>query len=272
MEKFSVLTCLYKNDKVEYVKEALDSILASTVKPSEIVLIIDGPVPDEMKNFLEDYAKTNKELKIHQNEENLGLGKTLNKGLLLCENEYVARMDSDDICVADRFEKQLKIMQEQDLDLLGGFMHEFCGTVDNIISTREVPKTMEEIKKFVKTRNPFNHITVMFKKSKVLEAGNYQDMHYVEDYFLWCRMILAGAKMASVEDVFALARVDEKMYQRRGGYKYFKSQKKLFDFMRKNKMLNLFQYLKTLAIRFCVQVLMPNKLRERVYNKQLRKK
>lgn len=272
MQKFSVLTSVYKNDKPEFVKEALESIINNSAKPDEIVMTIDGPVSEEIHKVLRDFAKKHSEMKIIQLEKNVGLGLALREGLSHCKNELVARMDSDDICDSKRFEKQLRFMEENNFDISGGFISEFIESPDKPISTREVPLTQADISKRLKLRNPFNHVTVIFKKSKVEAVGSYQDMHYIEDYFLWCRMYLAGCSMGNMSDVLTYVRVGEDVYLRRGGMKYFKSQKKLFDFMYKNRIVTWFEYIKTLVIRFTVQVLVPNKLRAKIYKKHLRKK
>lgn len=270
-QKISVLMSVYKNDNAEWFALAIDSVCKQTLVPDEVVLVIDGPVPDSILEVI----KTKKEefpfIKDHQLEQNVGLGNVLNMGVPMCENEIIARMDSDDIACLDRFEKQLAFMQENDLDIVGSDIEEFCDSPDEIVSVREVPKTMDEIKKYIKSRNPFNHMTVMMKKSKVLSAGNYQDMHYCEDYYLWCRMYLDGAKMGNMSEKLVKARMNHDTFKRRGGYKYFKSQKKLFKFMRKNKILSFIGYYKQICARFLVHVLMPGKLKERIYKKHLRK-
>lgn len=271
MEKFSVLTSVYKNDNVSQVEESLDSLVNQTVKPDEIIMTIDGPIPEELHAFLYDYAKKHNILKLVPLEKNVGLGNALNEGLKHCSNEYVARMDSDDICVPDRFEKQIKFITENGLDICGGAINEFIESPDKPIAKREVPLTSDEIKIYIKKRTPFNHVSVMFKKSVVLSAGSYQDMHYIEDYFLWCRMLLNNAKMGNSSDVYVNVRINEEMYMRRGGYKYFKSQKQLYKYMLNNKMMNVIDYIKILFIRFCVQVLLPNKMRAKLYKKHLRK-
>lgn len=270
-KKISVLMSLYINDKPEWFKTAVESICEQTIKPSELVLMIDGPISDELRKQVDQLVKKYPIIKVNQLEQNMGLGKALEKGVPICENEIIARMDSDDIANPERLEKQLKFLTENKLDIVGSDIAEFCDNPDKIESIREVPKTQEEIAKYIRARNPFNHMTVMFKKSKVLESGNYQDMHYCEDYYLWCRMYLNNAKMGNMSECLVRARMNKDTFKRRGGYKYFKSQKKLFIFMRKNKILNYFQYLKTIISRFIIHVLMPGKLKEKIYKKHLRK-
>jgi hypothetical protein len=110
-------------------------------------------------------------------------------------------------------------------------------------------------------------MTVTFKKSEVLKAGNYQHWHYNEDSYLWARMYLAGCKFLNLPEVLVYARVDTNTFKRRGGYKYYKSERDLFKFMYKNKIIGFFAYQKAKFIRFVVQVLMPNGMRQWFFKK-----
>ena len=192
---FSVLMCVYKNDKSSYFKIALESVLNQTVKPSEIVLVIDGPVPKATRDTINEFALKNKDIfNFIDLKLNVGHGKAKNIGLEKCTNELVAIMDSDDICTKDRFEKQLQYFKKYpDTSILGGIISEFNENINISLGQRSLPSTHSEIKKFLKKRCPMNHMTVMFKKSKVIEAGGYLDWHYNEDYYLWIRMYLSGA-------------------------------------------------------------------------------
>ena len=271
MEKFSVLTSVYKKDKPEQLKLSLSSIYQNqTVKPNEIVLVIDGPISDELKNVIEEFEKDCPVLKVVKQEENMGLGKTLNNGLEHCSNDIVARMDADDVSMPERFEEQLKVIAEG-YDLIGSNLKEFIDNPDEVVSERIVPEKQEDIIKFMKGRNPFSHPTVMFRKEMVLKAGGYQHLHYCEDYYLWVRMYLAGAKMYNIQKPLLRFRMNMDTYGRRGGYKYFCSHKQLFKFMRKNKVMGYFTYLKNIHIRFFAEVMLSNKKRQKLYQKHLRK-
>ena len=116
-----------------------------------------------------------------------------------------------------------------------------------------------------------NHVSVMYKKSAVQDAGGYLDWFWNEDYYLWIRMWLNGAKFANTGTVLVNVRVGEEMYQRRGGAKYFESEKRLQDYMLKHNMINKFMYLKNIIKRFVVQRLLPNKLRGWVFRTFARK-
>lgn len=270
--KFSVLISVYEKDRAEHVKEAIESIINQTLKPSEIVLVEDGPISKELENLIEEFEKKYKLFKIIKLKENQGLGNALRIGLENCSYEIVARMDSDDICVKDRFAKQIQCFEEdENLSIVGGIIEEFIENKQNIVGKREVPLETEEIRDYTKSRCPFNHMTVMFKKEDVLKVGNYIEWHYNEDYYLWIRMYLANCKFKNLNDTLVYVRVGNEMYQRRGGYKYFKSETGIQKFMLKNKMIGLPKFLYNVLLRFTLQVLMPNKLRAWVFKKIARK-
>lgn len=269
---FSVLMSVYKNDNPEHFKLALESIINQTIKPEEIVLVVDGPVPDTIEEVIKLY-EGNSCLKVLRLPENVGLGNARKIGLEKCSNELVALMDADDICVTDRFEKQIKCFQEDSsLSVVGGNIKEFINSVENIVGIREVPQNDTDIKKYLKRRCPFNHQTVMFRKTKVEEAGGYIDWYYDEDYYLWIRMYQNNAKFMNLKDVLVYVRVGNDMYKRRGGWKYFRSEAKLQKYMFDQGIIELPTFINNILVRFVVQVLLPNNIRKLVYKKFARKK
>lgn len=270
--QFSVLMSVYKNTKPDELQECIDSLLAQTVKADEYVIVEDGPVNEEVGNYLNGLQASDKKFKIIALEENVGLGNALEEGMCHCSNEIVARMDTDDVCVSDRFEKQLKLFEEDgELSVVGSNIAEFVGSTDNVVAYREVPTEHNDICRFLKKRDPFNHMTVILRKSHVMEAGGYLPWHFNEDSYLWARMYLSGAKFANVNENLVYARVGADMYARRGGYKYFKSEKGILKFKRKNKIIGLGLYLSQVIIRFIAECMLPNKLRGWLYKKHLRK-
>ena len=262
---------VYKNDRPEWFEIAIMSMLNQTIKPDEVILVIDGEISNELESKIKDIASQHSEIKVHKNEKNLGLGLTMQIGLSLCRNGIVARMDSDDYSKPDRIEKELSFLIENNLDMVGCQVEEFIDTIDNVVSKKNVPIGYENIFKYAKQRNPFCHPAVLFKKSKVIESGDYQDMKLCEDYYLWVRMLQHKCKVDNIDESLVSMRVSKDLYARRGGYKYYKSQKKLFKYMKKTKFIGFFTYMKILVTRFVVQVLMPNSLRQKFYEKKLRK-
>lgn len=271
--KFSVLMSAYKNDKPDQLRLAFNSIFNDQIlKPNEIVLVVDGPIGDELNSMVAEFEKECPVLKVIRQEQNMGLGNTLNNGMKYCSYELIARMDADDISLPNRFEKQIEIFSSGDYDIVGSNAYEFTDNPDNVVCEKIVPETQEEIVKFLKGRSPFVHPSVMFKKSMVEKAGGYQHLHYCEDYYLWVRMYLAGAKMYNIQENLLKFRMNMDTFGRRGGYKYYRSHVTLFRFMRKNKIFGLFTYLKNCAIRFTAEVLLTNRMRQKLYQKHLRGK
>ena len=269
MENYSFLVSVYKNTKVNEFKESMESMINQTVKPEQIVIVFDGAVSKELNDCIEKYDFQNKDLlTLVKLEQNVGLGLALKEGVKHCRNEIVARMDTDDIAVLDRCEKQLKcFVEDSSLSICGSNIAEFIGNTNNIVSYRNVPEKHEDICEYLKSRCPFNHMAVMFKKSEVEKAGGYEHWHYNEDSYLWVRMYLVGCKFYNIQEALVFARINTDTFKRRGGYKYYKSERDLFRFMYKNNVITYFEYLKAKFIRFVVQVMMPNFVRQWFFKK-----
>ena len=273
--KFSVCTSIYKNDRPDFVRVALDSMLVNqSVKPTEIVLVQDGPVPYELSRLLLEYKdKYGDILNVIKLEKNGGLGNALKLGVENSKYDICARMDSDDICLPDRFEKQLAYLEAHpECDIVGGQMTEFIDTPDNIVGKRGVPLDNESIYSYMKRRCALNHVTVMFRKGAVLRAGNYQDWFWNEDYYLWIRMMMAGCKFANIPDVAVNVRSGADQYARRGGKKYFDSEIGIKKLMLEKGMINRREYVVNYVQRFIIQLLLPNSVRGWVFRTFARKK
>ena len=271
---FSVAMSVYKNDNAEFFLRAIESITdEQTVKPAEIVLVVDGQVGDDLGAAISDCEKKYAYMKVIRLAQNGGLGNALRIAVENCSYELIARMDSDDVAVSDRFEQQLCYFSDgSECDIVGGDITEFIDSEDNVVGKRSVPTTHEEITEYMKSRCAFNHPTVMFKKSVVLAVGGYIDWFWNEDYYLWIRMQLGGAKFANTGSVLVNMRSGTDMYARRGGKKYFDSEKKLQKFMLDNKMISKATYFKNVLKRWIVQCCLPNKLRGWVFRKFARQK
>lgn len=275
MEKFSVCISVYKNDKPEFVRVALNSMLVNQiVKPSEIVLVQDGPVSFELSRLLIEYKnKYGEVMNVIKLENNGGLGNALKIGVESAKYGIIARMDSDDICLPGRFEKQLSYLEAHpECDIVGGQMTEFIDSPNNIVGRREVPLTNGEINNFMKSRCALNHVTVMFRKKAVMKAGNYQDWFWNEDYYLWVRMMMAGCKFANIPDVAVNVRSGSGQYARRGGKKYFNSEIGIKKMMLKEGLITRSEFLVNYIERFIIQLILPNSLRGWVFRTFARKK
>lgn len=268
---FSVLLSLYAKESPTFLASSLDSIFHQTLLPTEIILVKDGPLTAELDAIVSDYAVRYPVLKVVALPQNQGLGRALNEGLKHCSYDIVARMDTDDISKPDRFEKQIAVFRKHpELDLVGAWIDEFEEDIHHVISTRKLPERHEDVMSYATRRNPVNHPVVMFRKSAVLAAGGYQHFPLFEDYFLWVRMLKNGAKFYNIQESLLYFRTSPNMFKRRGGWKYAMDEVRFQNVMRKMKMITWGRFLMNVAIRFPVRI-MPNKLREVIYKKSLRK-
>lgn len=267
----SVLMSVYVKEKPEYLRECFDSLLKQTVKAQEWVVVEDGPLTKELYEVLELYQDKHPGLiKRVPLESNRGLGLALKEGVLQCSNEMIARMDTDDICISERFEKQLEeFKRDETLDICGSHIIEFDGDINNILSKRKVPLTNEEIVHYQRRRSAYNHMTVMFKKTSVLKAGNYEHAPLMEDDMLWTRLILSGAKGKNIDEYLVYARTGVAMIERRGGYAYFKKYKASRKKVYRLGLASYTDYLYTLLIQFVV-ALCPSNIRRWIFTRLLR--
>ncbi len=270
--KFSVLMAVYYKEKPEYLNNALISVYsAQSLKPHEIVLVKDGPLSEELEEVIRKWeAKIPGVLKVVALKENGGLAKALNEGLKECSFEYVARMDSDDISYPDRFKKEISFLKKNpDIDVLGGWITEFEKDERSICCDRKVPISTKDIARFAKNRCPVNHVTVIYKKSKVLEVGGYDKFIGIEDYYLWAKMLLKGYKFFNLPEYLVHVRAGEEMIERRRGISYAKKEFLLqFEFYRMG-FISLPVFIKNTFVKFLIRMA-PVSLLRRIY-KDLRK-
>ena len=268
--KFSVLLSLYHKENPQYLRGALDSIFAQTIRANEVVLLEDGTLPEKLESVVLEYEQRYEELKVVRFAENRGLGYALNDGLQHCSNELIARADTDDICKPERFEKQLKVFEEHpEYDLVSSWIDEFVDSPSQVTSVRTLPETPEENLKYAKSRCPVNHPSVMYKKSAVLAAGGYLTQYFPEDYFLWIRMLMNGCKFYNIQESLVYFRYSPETFKRRGGWKYACDEAKVQTQIYQMGFTSLPQYLKNLIIRFTTRI-MPNWIRGFIYQKMLR--
>ena len=272
MSNFSVCLSVYKGDDCSDFQLALHSIFNQSLMPNEVILVVDGPVSVGIDDVIATYSSNYNQIKVIRLERNYGHAIARRTCINAANNEFVAIMDSDDIALPFRFEKQVVFLElKPDICVCGGQINEFIGNADHIVGRRVVPCEDEEIRHYIKYRCPFNQMTVMMRRSKVLEAGNYQEWYCDEDYYLWIRMMIAGCKFANLPDTLVHVRVGKDMYARRGGLKYFKSEAKLQKYMWDNDIISLPRFTFNVLARLCVQVLMPNWMRGFVFQKLFRK-
>ena len=268
---YSVLMSVYHKEKPEYLKQAIASIQAQTLPTDDFVLVCDGPLNDALDAVIaKKQQEMGKILNVVRLAKNGGLGNAMNEGIKHCKNELVARMDSDDIAYQDRCEKQIAVFYKHpEVSICSGIVEEFTCTPDVVDAKRVPPEVHEEIVEFAKKRNPFNHPCVMYKKSAVEAVGSYQDFYLLEDYYLWLRMLMAGYQGYNIQESLLHMRAGSDMYLRRAGWKYAKTQARLFKFMKSQGFIDEGQYIKSCVIR-SGSALAPNWLRKLMFEKVLR--
>jgi glycosyltransferase involved in cell wall biosynthesis len=265
---FSVLMSIYCKENPEYFDRAMHSIWdEQTIQPNEIVLVQDGRLTDELYQSIDRWKeKLRGILKIVSLEENVGLGNALNIGIKKCNNKLIARMDTDDICSKDRFEKQLKVFEDIDIDICSSWVSEFDNDEAKIISYRKLPKNHNDIVNLSKKRSPINHPAVMYKKNIVQNSGGYKKMIWFEDYYLWARMILKGAKFYNIQESLVNMRAGCGQLERRSGLKYAVNEFTLQREFLNLGFINYFEFIRNVFIRYMVRIL-PKKLVKMIYKK-----
>lgn len=248
---------IYYKEKAEHFDRAMKSIWdEQSVKPNEIVVVQDGKLTDDLYEAIDKWEKKLGEmLKVIPLAQNLGLGDALNIGIQNCSYELIARMDTDDISLPHRFEKQLKVFENSDIDICSAWISEFEDDEANIKSYKKLPENHNDIVRYAKVRCPINHPTVMYKKSTVEKAGGYLKMISMEDYYLWGRMIMNGARFYNIQNVLLNMRAGDSMIQRRAGIIYAKSELKLLNEFRKIGFLTMSSYMKNLFIRIPIRIM-----------------
>lgn len=269
---YSVLMSVYHKEKPEYLKQAIESIQAQTYPTDDFVLVCDGPLNSELDAVITTkQQEMNGVLKVYRLDKNEELGNALNAGINHCKNELVARMDSDDVAYPNRCEKQIDVFNTHpEVSICSGIVEEFTTDPEVVDARRALPETNAKIMEFAKKRNPFNHPCVMYKKSAVEAAGSYKDFYLLEDYYLWLRMLMAGYQGYNIQEPLLHMRAGSDMYMRRAGWKYAKTQAKLFKFMKDSGFIGNGQYIKSCVIR-SGSALAPNWLRKFMFEKVLRK-
>lgn len=272
--KFSVLLSLYIKENPTFLAECLESLKNQTLQADEVVIVFDGKITPELENVVESYAQT-LPIKTIKLPENVGLGKALKQGVLACSHEIIARMDTDDIARADRFEKQIHFLNNHpEISVLGSNLSEFNSKPNDLNRRRVLPENHHEIYKFAKFRSPVNHPTVVFRKSAVLQSGNYSGKLLLwEDYTLWITMLVNGYIFHNLQEDLLYFRVKngKETIKRRSGLKYALDELKFAKIVRQMGFFSLFEYLKFITLRPLGRLL-PTNILLFIYNQFYRKK
>ena len=271
---FSVLLSLYHKENFLALDQCFQSIWKDqTIQPDEIILVLDGPIGEELSQKKQKWQRTiGKSLRVIPLSQNVGLGKALNKGLEHCSNEWVFRMDTDDISKPDRFKKQIQFIKKNpEVVLFSGQILEFNENPSDADILKSVPTEHTDIIKFAQKRSPFNHMTVAYKKSVIEAVGGYQHHLFMEDYNLWLRVIGAGYRVGNHPDILLYARVGNGMHARRKGLEYVNSELQLLKLKKELKLQDPIHANILFLLRSSFRLL-PSTLLGKIYNTFLRKK
>lgn len=266
--KYSVLMSVYYKEKPEYLEQAIESMMNQTIPTDDFVLVCDGPLGSELDNIIRQAQDTyGKILKVVRLKKNSGLGNSLNYGMKYCKHDLIARMDSDDISMPNRCEKEMQLFEKNfELDIVSGTVLEFQSDTKAITGTRKLPKEQNDIKQFSKKRNPFNHPAVMFRKKAVEEVGGYQERYPLfEDYYLWIRMFQNGSIGENLQEPILYMRTPTDMYLRRGGMPYAKNMLQFHRWLIQIKWSTILDYCLG-VVPHAIVCMLPNMARVKVYN------
>lgn len=268
-QPFTLLVSTYAQDDPGYLRDAvLSSTTAQTRPPDEVVLVQDGPVPGPLAAEIKDLVSSLPMPVVHlELPANVGLGPALDAGLAASSHEVVARMDADDVSVPERFERQVALI-EAGADIVGSGLLEFGDSIDDVVGRRTPPTDPDEIRRVIRFRDPFNHPTVVYRRSAVLAAGGYTDMALLEDYLLFTRMVESGAAPANLAEPLVYYRVGAGAYARRGGTALLRSELRLQRRFRELGITSRAEYLRNVAVRGGYR-LVPEGVRKVAYRRLL---
>lgn len=259
---FSALISVYYKENPSYLSTSLESVFNQTLPPTEVVLVKDGSLTPELDVVINHFTAKYPSIKVVALPNNVGLGLALREGLNHCSYDIVARMDSDDICFQERFEYQLDyLLKNPDFVLVGCYIKEFNKAPNDIDQIKKVPIKHNEIVKYSKKRSPFNHPSVMFRKTAIINSGSYIDMPFFEDYYLWLRLLAKGYKVANIAKPLLYFRVGNDMVGRRHGWSYAKKEFVFYNKCYKENLLCMYSYYSSIILRIPLRLLPKSTLR-----------
>ena len=267
--EFSVLMTVYEKEKPYNLRKSLLTSYSQTIKPTEIVLVCDGELTQELYDEIDQIKSEIPILQVYQLDTNLGSGPASRFGVEKCNTDLIARMDSDDYSEETRFEKQIKAFEENpNLIMVGTNILE---KNTEFTALKTVPEKTEEIREYSKFRNPFNNPSSMMKKEYILKVGNYRKFRYLEDYDLTMRLIHDNPTkdFLNIQEPLVIMQTDNSSYLRRGGLLYVKTEFFLQTDFYKRGYITKVELCRNIFIRNIVRVL-PNSMRKLIYKKKMR--
>lgn len=266
---YTGLMSVYARENPTLFENALTSILNQTIRPDYFLLVKDGMLTDELENTIKMAKDKFEHRGIRfiqlQNKQNLGLGASLNRGLMACPTEFVARFDSDDVNIDLRMEKTMNAFRENPrLVIVGSQIFEFNTDESHPLDVKNVPTSNDDIKRCSVKRNPFNHMSVTFRKSVISKVGGYIDVPLFEDYFLWIRVIHSKYPVLNLDDILVKAHVDGCFTSKRGGFHYLLKEINFQNLLLKGHYIGIFQYVYNVVVRGSIRIL-PSKVLRLIY-------
>lgn len=273
MSSISILIPIYYKESIQTIRKCFDSIAKQKFQPTEVVCALDSPSTSEIETELDNQREKLNIVKCYC-KRGSGLGAVLNVGVNHCTSEYIARMDIDDVARSDRLLKEMDFLDSHlEVDVVGSNIAEFDINVEHIIAYRNVPADDKNCKKMLKSRDPINHMTAMFRRSSVLKAGNYSpEMMSCEDTYLWISFYEHNLIFANIQENLVLVQAGNDMYKRRSGKKAFHYVKKAIEYKYRVGLISKVNELFQKCTNYIILVIMPNSFRAFIYEKFLRKK
>ncbi len=250
--EFSVLLPVYAGDRADFLRRALDSATVEQhLPPAQLVVVVDGPVGIELEDVLHERSAlpgSDLTVTVVRLPHNVGLARALDAGLDYCRHEIVARADADDVSLPERFAAQVPLVVDG-LDLLGSAIVEFGEDEAERGLVRVPPLVAEDIAAYARFHDPFNHPSVVYRRSAVRAAGGYLQLDLMEDYWLFARMIASGARVANLPEPLVLYRIGAGSYARRGGLRLLRSEVSLQRQLRREGFTSRRQLARNLTLR-----------------------
>lgn len=220
MENYSVLMSVYKGEDPAHFAAAIQSMLDQTVAADDFVIVCDGALTEALDAVLDAYTARYPGLfQIVRLSRNVGVGLAAKAGLAVCRNDLVAKMDSDDLSVPDRCQRQLaRFAADPALALVGGVIEEFDDRTGKVLSIRSAPEDHEGICRYARRRSPVNNVTAMYRKAAALDSGGYRDLRRAEDYDLYLRMLMKGYRAENLPETLVKVRMDADSHRRRASW------------------------------------------------------
>jgi glycosyltransferase involved in cell wall biosynthesis len=228
MPTLTALVTVYHRIDATELTQALQSLADQTRPAEEIVIVEDGPVGAELRKVIDGFVAAHEEARTVVLARNVGSGKASAAGMATVTTELVARLDADDIAYPQRFATQLDwFTAHPETDVLGTSLAEFHVDPTEVVAVRSLPETHEEIARYTRINSPVNNPSVMMRVAAVEKAGGYRDVHHMEDYDLYARLLSTGAHFHNLPEPLTHFRTSPAQFERRTGRGMFAAERQM---------------------------------------------